>query len=159
VIADMGPPVLERPRVPMTGEGRFVKQPVELGGQRLLGTAVSMGNPHLVLFEAPLERAAELGPQLERHPLFPNRTNVELVAAQADGLHVVVWERGCGLTQACGTGACAVAVAGVLEGRLEAGREVRVWLPGGPLGIWVAPDLSSVRMRGEAVEVYRGEVD
>jgi diaminopimelate epimerase len=159
VAAEMGAPILDRPRLGMLGEGRCVRQPIEVGGVRLMGTAVSMGNPHLVLFDAPLERAAELGPLLERHPSFPQRTNVEFVSTQPDGLHAVVWERGVGLTQACGTGACAVAVAGVLEARVVAGHEVRVWLPGGALGVWVAPDFSAVRLRGEAVEVFRGELD
>ncbi len=159
VAAEMGAPILERPQLGMLGEGRCVREPIVAGGVRLKGTAVSMGNPHLVLFDAPLERAGELGPLLERHPSFPQRTNVEFVSTQPDGLHVVVWERGVGLTQACGTGACAVAVAGVLEARVVAGHEVRVWLPGGALGVWVAPDFSAVRLRGEAVEVFRGELD
>ncbi|MBS2030572.1 MAG: diaminopimelate epimerase [Deltaproteobacteria bacterium] len=157
-IAEMGAPILEARALPMDAPaGRFVQGMIDVDGLRepLRGTAVSMGNPHLVLWDTPPERAAQLGPKLEVHPRFPNRTNVEFVRA-GNPLEVVVWERGCGLTQACGTGACATVVAGVLEGRLQAGEEIAVRLPGGVLGIRVAKDLSQVWMRGEVVEVFRG---
>jgi len=157
-IAEMGAPILEPQKLPMDAPaGRFVQGDIAVDGLRepLRGTAVSMGNPHLVLWDTPPERAAELGPKLEVHPRFPNRTNVEFVRA-GNPVEVVVWERGCGLTQACGTGACATVVAGVLEGRLRAGEEIAVRLPGGVLGIRVAKDLSQVWMRGEVVEVFRG---
>ncbi len=156
VSVEMGAPILERERIPMRGEGRPVREVFEVEGARLSGTAVSMGNPHLVFFDGPMARAAELGARYEVHPLFPQRTNVEFVSVNADGVSVVVWERGCGLTEACGTGACAVVVAGVLEERWPAGTEVSVRLPGGKLLIQVARDLSGVRMRGEAVESFRG---
>jgi diaminopimelate epimerase len=146
-IAEMGAP-----------EKQFVLKEIDAAGERLRGTAVSMGNPHLVLWGTLPERAADLGPVLERHSLFPNRTNVEFVRAGSKPLEVVVWERGCGLTEACGTGACAVVVAGILEGRLSAGAWIDVRLPGGVLAIEVAADMSQVRMRGEAVEVFVGEL-
>ena len=104
--------------------------------------------------------AARLGPELEQLPLFPQRTNVELVRPAGDGvLTTVVWERGCGLTLACGTGACAVAVAACRTGRAAYGLWLTVVLPGGPLKIRVLPDESDVLLRGPARPVYRGEVD
>jgi diaminopimelate epimerase len=156
VICEMGAPQLLAEEVPMRASGRFVRGELSVAGEVLRGTAVGMGNPHLVLFETDLARAAELGPALERHPMFPNRTNVEFVRQDQAGLEVVVWERGCGLTQACGTGACAAVVAGILEGKFTGGEEVSVRLPGGILGVRVATDLSQVWMRGEAVESFRG---
>ena len=120
---------------------------------------MSMGNPHLVLLDTPIVEAGRLGPILEHHPLFPGRTNVEFVQRTAEGLDVVVWERGCGLTQACGTGACASVAALVHLGRLEAAVWHRVRLPGGPLSIRVAADLSEVRLKGPASFVFTAEVE
>jgi diaminopimelate epimerase len=157
---EMGAPVLETRRIPMALDApRFVRGAIEVAGRTLEGTAVSMGNPHLVLFDLDLQLGRELAPTLERHPLFPARVNVELVRVVGDGLEVEVWERGCGFTQACGTGACAASVAAVLEGRLAAGPERPVKLAGGLLHVRVAPDLSSVRMRGPAVRVFSGETE
>jgi diaminopimelate epimerase len=158
VTVDMGRPELEAERIPMKAKGRFVAKGVELEGKALTATAVSMGNPHLVIFSPEISLARELGPALERHPLFPERTNVEFARLSGDGLEVLVWERGCGITEACGTGACASLVAAVLEGRLPAGEERPVRLPGGILRIRVLPDLSKVLMRGPAERVFRGEV-
>jgi len=120
------------------------------------GTAVNLGNPHLVLWNVPASRAAELGPVLEHHPAFRERTNVEFVARLGEGLDVTVWERGCGLTLACGTGACVAAVDAVLAGELPAGTWLPVRLPGGPLSIRVAADLSGVWMRGPVRHVFEG---
>jgi len=161
VAVDMGPPELEARKIPVKSEvpGRFVRQVVPLGAARVLGTAVSMGNPHFVLFEVPAASALELGPRLERHPAFPERTNVEFASIEGAGLAVTVWERGVGITQACGTGACAAMVAAVLEGRLPAGEERPVRLAGGVLQVRVLPDLSRVWMRGPAERVFAGEVD
>lgn len=159
VVAEMGAPIVEAAQVPVQSpEPRFVRGTLDVAGASVRGTAVSMGNPHFVLFDTDAARAPELGPSLEIHPRFPNRTNVEFVRQTPQGLEVVVWERGCGFTQACGTGACATVVAGILEGRLQAGEEIAVHLPGGPLGVRVAKDLSQVWMRGEAVEVFRGDL-
>lgn len=173
----MGAPRLRRREIPIRGEPESlcIEEPIRLAdGGSLRLTAVSMGNPHAVCFVdgelATPERsdlhalAARLGPELEHLPLFPQRTNVELVrpAAGSDGDGVfmtVVWERGCGLTLACGTGACAVAVAACRTGRAAYGRWLTVVLPGGPLQIRVLPDESDVLLRGPARPVFRGEVD
>jgi diaminopimelate epimerase len=159
VSVDMGRPELEAERIPMRAAGRFVRGPIELEGEHLFGTAVSMGNPHLVIFDLDPSRAARLGPLLERHPLFPSRTNVEMARVVGAGLEVAVWERGCGFTQACGTGACAAAVAAALEGRLAPGEEREVRLPGGVAQVRVEADLSRVFLRGPAMRVFTGEID
>lgn len=152
----MGPARLVDPAVLPAG-APFVEREVP-GHPGLKGTAVSMGNPHLVLLETSLVEASRLGPVLEHHPLFPGRTNVEFVQRTAEGLDVVVWERGCGLTQACGTGACASVATLVHLGHLAADAWHRVRLPGGPLSIRVAADLSEVRLRGPATFVFAAEV-
>lgn len=154
----MGPARLVAGNLPSGATGKpFLQQEVP-GHAGLVGSAVSMGNPHLVLLDRPLEEAGRLGPVLEHHPGFRERTNVEFVRVEEDGLTVVVWERGCGLTQACGTGACASAVAAVLAGRLPAGVWLRVTLPGGPLRILVPKDLSDVRLLGPVAFVFEGVV-
>ncbi|NNB86205.1 diaminopimelate epimerase [Corallococcus exiguus] len=154
----MGPARLVAANLPSGTTGQpFVRAPVP-GHEGLLGTAVNMGNPHLVLLDQPLEAAERLGPGLERHPAFPDRTNVEFVRVDEDGLTVVVWERGCGLTQACGTGACASAVAAVLAKRLPSNAWLRVTLPGGDLRIRVPDDLSDIRLRGPVSFVFEGVV-
>ena len=161
----MGAPVLERPEIPMEGEGRFVDSALNIDGRELMASAVSMGNPHLVSFvdpasgQTPRQLAETLGPRLEHHPLFPNRTNVEFALPEDGGLELWVWERGCGITQACGTGACATAVAAQVTGRFPPGEPLIVRLPGGPLTIEVAEDLSQVWMDGPAEEVFTGEID
>jgi diaminopimelate epimerase len=118
-----------------------------------------MGNPHFVLFEVPASSAAKVGPLLERHPAFPERANIEFASVEGAGLSVTVWERGVGLTEACGTGACAAMVAAVLEGRLPAGDERPVRLAGGLLQVRVLPDLSRVWMTGPAERVFAGELN
>jgi diaminopimelate epimerase len=129
---------------------------VELHGVR--GSQVSMGNPHFVILETQLSRAAELGALLERDPFFPQRTNVELCRMRAaGGLDVVVWERGVGLTQACGTGACAAVVAYAIKGKVRFDAWVPVELPGGVLEINARKDLSQVQLRGPATRVFEGE--
>lgn len=157
---EMGAPRLDRSDIPMAGQGRFVDGTLEVDGRTITGTAVSMGNPHLIIFEALSdEEVLELGPRLERHALFPRRTNVEFVRLEDDVLVVSVYERGAGWTQACGTGACATAVAAGLKGLAPLGKDARVRLPGGELRINVAEDLSSVKMTGPAVRVFRGELE
>jgi diaminopimelate epimerase len=123
-----------------------------------------MGNPHAVIFvddpAADLRSLAErFGPGIERDGTFPRRTNVEFARLRDGEIDLVVWERGCGITLACGTGACATVVAACLEERAAPGREVQVNLPGGPLFITVAPDLSGVQMRGPATTVFAAELD
>jgi diaminopimelate epimerase len=120
--------------------------------------AVNIGNPHVVFFvedadAVPLDR---LGPQIEGDPLFPERVNVDVASAEGDAIRLRVWERGAGLTQACGTGACATAVAAISLGRAASPVEVR--LPGGTLMIeWSRGQ--PVRMTGPAAHVFTGELD
>ncbi|BAS27582.1 diaminopimelate epimerase [Limnochorda pilosa] len=156
----MGRPILEPARIPARlGDGRAPVLEVRLEGEEAVVTPVSMGNPHAVLFVDDLAKAPvqEWGPRLEHHPAFPNRTNVEFVAVRdAATLQMRVWERGSGETQACGTGACAAAVAAHLTGR--AGREVAVHLPGGILNVrWDDSDV--VWLEGPVEEVCQGRLD
>jgi diaminopimelate epimerase len=161
VEVDMGPPVLDPDQIPIRGfaAGPVVEEPLEVNGKKLSITAVSMGNPHCVIFVPEISQIPfEIwGPKLETHPAFPRKTNVEFVQViDQEQVQVRVWERGAGPTLACGTGACAVAVAGVLSGRT--GRRVTVSLPGGDLQVlWNEKD-NRVYMTGPAVEVFRGEL-
>jgi diaminopimelate epimerase len=151
VTVSMGPARLEAPILP--GGGPFVQQPID----GLVGTAVSMGNPHLVLLDTPPSEATRRGPGLEVHASFPERTNVEFVEPRkAGGLRVTVWERGVGLTLACGTGACAAVTAAALAGRAPFDAWVPVELPGGVLEIKVAVDRSMVWLRGPVASVFEG---
>jgi diaminopimelate epimerase len=133
---------------------------IDIGnGETVSALCVSMGNPHCVLFVDDVENApvGSLGPLLERHPLFPNRTNVEFVqVADAHHIHLRVWERGVGETKACGSGTCAAAVASLQAGKAES--PIEVSLPGGVLDIKV-DDHGHVLMTGPAVEVYSGELN
>jgi diaminopimelate epimerase len=163
VRVDMGRPLYEREALPMEGTGRFVDQQLPGDVEALSWTAVSMGNPHLVTFVDDQQvdlraMAARIGPVLERHPLFPNRTNVEIARLEERRAVAWVWERGCGITQACGTGACAVAAAAAITDRHSPGRSLSVQLPGGLLEILVESDLGRVWMKGPAVEVFSGEL-
>jgi len=156
---DMGRPRLERSEIPVIGEGRFVDQGIEAEGRTLHGTAVSMGNPHLVIFDELSEEDRDLlGPIVHANQLFPKRTNVEFVKSVDGILEVKVYERGAGWTMACGTGACATAGAAGILGKAELGKEVQVRLPGGSLWILVSEDLSRVTMRGPAALVFEGNM-
>jgi diaminopimelate epimerase len=167
VSVEMGRPRLTRAEVPMTGapDERCLEQPLVVAGQTLPITAVSMGNPHAITFVSETGKALralaeKLGPPLETHAAFPRRTNAEFANVMSpEHIELVVWERGCGITYACGTGACATAVAACLTGRAQTGREIRVQLLGGPLAITVAPDYSGVTMRGPARLVFEGSID
>ncbi len=160
VRVDMGVPRLERGQIPVAGEPGAGAQNLELeaAGRTFSATGVSMGNPHCVIF-VPEIAAIELetwGPALENHPLFPHRTNVEFVEVISPQLvRLRVWERGCGVTLACGTGSCAAVVAGVLTGRT--GRHVSVLLDGGELQVEYSEKDHHVYMTGPAAEVFRGE--
>lgn len=140
------------------GQGQLLgHRTLDHGGLRLEFALVSMGNPHAVTFDAPLDARLldALAPPFSA--TFPEGTNVELASARsADQLDVLVWERGVGRTLACGTGAAAVAVAAVAAGRAAAGAELVVHLPGGPLALVVAAD-SRVRAAGPARHVFDGE--
>ena len=156
VKVDMGEPVLERERIPVLGDsGRQDDRGGDQtwAGEQVVATAVSMGNPHCLVFVPDLSRApvGSLGPRLERHELFPNHTNVEFIEIRSnDEIAVRIWERGVGETLACGTGACAAAVGSALTGRT--GRRVLVNLTGGQLLIeW--SDNNHVFMTGPAEEI------
>jgi diaminopimelate epimerase len=159
----MGRPILERSEIPLAGEGAAVREPLaHPDGRTFHFTGVSMGNPHAVIFldsGDPVELALTYGPALERHERFPSRANIEFVRPRGLLLESAVWERGAGLTAACGTGACAIGVAAGLEERVAFGTEVTVSLPGGELAVEVAPDLSQVWLAGPAALVARGQVD
>ncbi|BDG09086.1 diaminopimelate epimerase [Anaeromyxobacter paludicola] len=134
------------------------EQAFAVGSELLRARRISMGNPHAVIFgDASVERATAIGPTIEAG--VPGGVNVGFAATGLDGLDLVVWERGAGLTEACGTGACAAAAAAVKLGLVDPVREVEVRLPGGPLRITVARDLSSVLMRGPAERVFTGETE
>ena len=156
---DMGVPVLDSPDIPVTGaRRRVISEKITAGNENFRFTAVSMGNPHCVIFleEGRQVDLAPVGSVLEKHPFFPQGTNVEFCRVEHPGrVAVQVWERGAGPTLACGTGACAVVVAGVTEGLLE--RQAEVSLPGGVLKVFWSPE-GSVYMEGPATEVYRGEI-
>lgn len=157
---DMGAPRLDCSDIPMDCAGRFIDGTIEVDGRKLVGTAVSMGNPHFITFqELSDEDLLELGPRVERHHMFPKKTNTEFVRVKGDVLEVKVFERGAGWTMACGTGACATAVAAALKGIVPYDRDVRVRLPGGELTINVKKDLSSVRMTGPAERVFQGNLE
>lgn len=166
VTVAMGAPRLMRGEVPMTGpaQERCISQPIETKGSTFAMTGVSMGNPHAVIFvdgSSDLRTLAEtFGPTLEHHVSFPARTNVELVRIKSrTELDVVVWERGCGITLACGTGACATVVAAILAGHCDEETDVTVNLLGGALTIRVLRNMTNVQMSGPALHVYDGELD
>ncbi|MBC8079013.1 MAG: diaminopimelate epimerase [Gorillibacterium sp.] len=157
---DMGSPILAATAIPTTLDGeQVVAVPIEAGGRTFHFTGVSMGNPHCVIYmdDAVHVELAEWGPLLETHAFFPRKTNVEFVTVlHPNHLVMRVWERGVGPTLACGTGACAVLVASVLNGYSE--RKATVSLAGGDLEIeWSEAD-GKVYMTGPAVEVFQGTV-
>jgi diaminopimelate epimerase len=160
VTVNMGAAVFERKSIPMKGDGRCVNQEIEIGDLRFKITALSMGNPHMVVFEkADLSMARKHGSLLESHPLFPERVNVDLTEViSREEIDLVVYERGCGVTKACGTGACAAAAASAMLDKVDFDREIRINLPGGTLFVRVSDDFSSVWMRGPAVKVFQGEL-
>lgn len=157
---NMGMPELTPQKIPCKFTGkRMINEPVEVNGKTYNMTAVSMGNPHAVIFldeidELELEK---IGKPFENNPLFPEKVNTEFVKIiDAKTLKMRVFERGSGETFACGTGACAVVVAAVLNGICEKDTEITVKLLGGDLFITYKSD-NSVIMRGPAKEVYSGE--
>jgi diaminopimelate epimerase len=158
VRVDMGEPILQAEKVPTLLKGNPpVEAEILIEGEAFAFTCVSMGNPHAVAFvdEITDRLIHQVGPRVETHEAFPRRTNVEFVRANSrTDAHMRVWERGSGETMACGTGACAVAVAGVLSGRLD--RKVTLHLLGGDLQIEWAAD-NHVYKTGPAVEVFSGE--
>lgn len=156
---DMGEPRLMRAMIPMTGNGdeQAVNVPIDIDGRVYYGTAVSMGNPHFVIFVEDINdiELPVIGPKIETHPYFPRKTNVEFVEViDTKHLRMRVWERGAGITLACGTGASATLTAAVLNNKT--GRQAVVALDGGELSVEWASD-GHIYMSGPAVEVFRGE--
>lgn len=168
VRVDMGVPRLLRSQIPMTvhegngGDGRVINEELDVDGETVRITAVSMGNPHVVIFVDDVESVPlkEIGFKIEHHEVFPQRTNVHFVQEMGrQKLWVRHWERGAGDTLACGTGACASVVAAALRGMLpENDRKALAHLPGGDLNIeWAKND--RVYMTGPATTVFSGTLD
>lgn len=168
VRVDMGYPILSAKEIPTTlaanSDGAVIREELEVGGQRYSVSCVSMGNPHALIYEVdgkPIKLQDidldTVGPIFESHPVFPAKTNTEFVEILTPShVKMMVWERGAGRTLACGTGACATVVAGVLEGKTE--RNCRVDLPGGPLFIeWDESD-NKIYMTGPAEKVFGGNL-
>ncbi|MBQ8401394.1 MAG: diaminopimelate epimerase [Clostridia bacterium] len=155
----MGQAVFASGKIPVRWpEQQMIRQPVTIGGTEWQITAVSMGNPHAVIFTDNIESLplAEIGHRFEHHPLFPERVNTEFVRiTDRTHLEMRVWERGSGETSACGTGACAAAAAAVLCGYCDAGVPVQIHLTGGVLTVTVSEDWQ-VTMEGPAETVYEG---
>lgn len=159
VTVEMGIPTFHNKDFVATEDGSLTEGLFNLCGVNYKGTFVCMGNPHLVIFvnniaSIPLEK---VGPILEYHPLFPQRCNIEFAEIiSRKSIRVRVWERGSGITQACGTGACATAVAAILQNKTE--REVDVTLDGGELSIQWLTNNGPVLMTGPAQIVFEGEI-
>ena len=166
VTVAMGMPRLLRGEIPMVGPAgeRCIEQSLTVAGGTRAITCVSMGNPHAISFVGSRDEAFELartiGPAVEHHAWFPNRTNAEFAhVVHRREIDLVVWERGCGITLACGTGACATAVAAVVTGRADEATPIRLNLPGGSMTITVQAGLTGVAMQGPANHVFDGELD
>lgn len=160
VTVDMDTPLLTNSKQIDTKTGGMVSETIIADGKEYKGTFVCMGNPHLVIFIDDIKKVnlPMVGPKLENHPLFPERINVEFVEVLPDGsLRMRVWERGSGITMACGTGACATAVAAVLNHK--AGRHSLVRMDGGDLHIYWDEEDGHVYMTGPAVKVFDGEIE
>jgi diaminopimelate epimerase len=158
VCVNMGEPKFRPKEIPVNLPGeRVIEHKIEVAGEKLPMTCVSMGNPHAVFFcddvaEVELET---IGPEIENHNLFPKRTNVHFVEIKdRDGFTMRTWERGSGITLACGTGACACAVAAAVTGRCS--RSSTAQLPGGELQLNWSTEDNCVYMTGPAVEVFQG---
>jgi diaminopimelate epimerase len=160
ITVDIGPARFDWRDVPLAHAVDTNAFALELDGKALPVAAVSVGNPHCILFVEDPEKASvdTIGPRIERHAMFPERTNVEFVAVKdRSHLRMRVWERGAGITSACGTGACAAAAAahrrGYVDGKLE------VLLDGGPLAIELRETDAHILMTGPASLSFRGEID
>ncbi|MFT4072575.1 MAG: diaminopimelate epimerase [Dysgonamonadaceae bacterium] len=160
VTVDMGEPILEAAEIPVVApQSPVLDLPLTIDGKEWKMTCVSMGNPHAVTFTTGIKdlNLPEIGPKFETNAVFPRKTNTEFIeVVDRKTLNMRVWERGAGETLACGTGACASAVAAVLKGLTD--REVTIHLLGGDLHIeWRESD-NHVYMTGEAVTVFSGEI-
>lgn len=160
VKVDMGPAILEPEKIPVTAEGsRVVDEPLQVDGKTFRMTCVSMGNPHAVIYVDDVQGMdlEKTGPSFENHERFPNRINTEFAhVLDRNTVEMRVWERGSGETLACGTGACAVAVASILNGYTE--DQVTVRLLGGDLKIEWDREANKVYMTGPAEVVFDGEI-
>jgi diaminopimelate epimerase len=159
VTVDMGEPEFSWDKVPLSHPADTNAFTLNVDGDEFNVAALSVGNPHCVIFveDAEKEEVHAIGPRIERHPMFPSRVNVEFVSAVSPTyLRMRVWERGVGITQACGTGACAVAVAAVRRGLAE--RKMDIELDGGTLNLeWRESD-GHILMTGPATLVFKGEL-
>lgn len=162
VTVDMGSPRLTAAEIPTTlvaGDLKAIDRTLEVAGQTWSVTCVSMGNPHCITFVDDVAKISleTIGPEFEHHPAFPQRINTEFIQVVApDYLKMRVWERGAGITLACGTGACASLVAGVLTGRCD--RKATIELPGGPLVIEWSQLNQKIYMTGPAERVFTGQL-
>lgn len=161
VRVNMGRPELRPEHIPAHFEGdACISRPILAGGKEYAVTCVSMGNPHAVVYMDDVEHLdiGEIGPEFENHAMFPDRVNTEFVKViDRQTLQMRVWERGAGETYACGTGACAVAVASVLNGYTQ--EKVTVQLLGGDLQIYWDRGADTVYMTGPAQTVFEGDID
>ena len=161
ITVDMGEPILDPEHIPVKSEkSRFIAEHVEVEGKTYSITAVSMGNPHAIVYVEDTDNLdlPKLGPGFEHHEIFPERTNTEFIQVIDDKtLKMRVWERGAGETLACGTGACAALVASVLTGRSQ--RTAKLKLLGGDLEIQWDENTNHVFMTGPAAFVFDGEID
>ncbi|NDW19770.1 diaminopimelate epimerase [Dysgonomonas sp. 216] len=160
VIVDMGEPILDPQLIPVTiDQQSALDYPIDIDEKTWRISCVSMGNPHAVIFTKNIDKLdlATLGPKFEHHPIFPKKTNTEFVEVlDRNTINMRVWERGAGETLACGTGACASAVAAVLNNLCD--RKVKVHLLGGDLDIEWNEKNNHIYMTGEAVTVFDGEI-
>lgn len=162
ITSDLGAPILDANEIPTSEKhaNHLLKYPLRVGNLTMSATCVSMGNPHCVIFESGYTETQwrDLAPKIQELPFFPESVNVEFVdVVSPTHAKVFVWERGCGPTLACASGAAAVLVAGVLEERLS--RTSTIELPGGPLEVsWSAED-NHVRITGPATMVFQGKID
>ena len=163
VTVDMGEPLLQNREQVSTPTGDLTGIELQVNGQSWRGTYVCMGNPHVVFFCDDLGKVKleEIGPLIECHPLFPQRTNVEFVqvlsASDTSVLRMRVWERGSGITQACGTGACATATAAFITER--ASRHSIIRMDGGDLDITLRETDNHILMTGPATTVFQGRIE
>jgi len=160
VAVRMAPPSLSPADLPLSSELPWIDHPLSVAGRTLDVTGVSMGNPHAVVFEEVGDARFELGPVIQSDPHFPEGVNVGFVSEQdGNAMRLDVLERGAGWTQACGTGACAAAVAAVETGRARREEQLSIRLPGGTLMITVGAPGDTVLMQGPARFVFHGEIE
>lgn len=160
VTVDMGVPSLSNSRQVATMDGSLMKKDFNINGVTYYGTFVCMGNPHLVIFVEDVESVplASVGPVLEYHQLFPQKTNVEFAEIKPDGsIRMRVWERGSGITQACGTGACATAFAAISTNKVK--NEILIHMDGGDLQVYWDNVDKHIYMRGTAEKVFDGAIE